>query len=70
MIANDGQRIYDGIVLGPMVIGGPYVATVGAAYILTLLGPSALFGILVFVLFYPLQYGISSLIGTQTYVER
>ncbi|XP_066942829.1 ATP-binding cassette sub-family C member 5-like isoform X2 [Macrobrachium rosenbergii] len=61
LFANDAQRIYDYVVLGPLIIGGPFVAVGGVVYILWLLGPWALFGMLTFLLFYPFQYGISRL---------
>jgi hypothetical protein len=48
-----------------MVVGGPYVAIVGSAYIIWLLGPHALVGVFTFILFYPIQYGISTLTGMQ-----
>ncbi|XP_076047153.1 ATP-binding cassette sub-family C member 5-like isoform X2 [Oratosquilla oratoria] len=63
LFANDGQRIYDFAVLGPLIIGGPVVALGGVFYILFLLGPWALFGMLTFLLFYPFQFGISRLTG-------
>uniref|UniRef100_A0A2P2I628 Multidrug resistance-associated protein 5-like n=1 Tax=Hirondellea gigas TaxID=1518452 RepID=A0A2P2I628_9CRUS len=63
LFANDGQRIFDFVVLGVMIIGGPVVGVGGVAYILWLLGPYALCGMLAFLLFYPLQYGISRLTG-------
>ncbi|XP_042864040.1 multidrug resistance-associated protein 5-like isoform X6 [Penaeus japonicus] len=63
LFANDAQRIYDFVVLGPLIIGGPVVAIGGVIYILWLLGPWALFGMLTFLLFYPFQYGISRLTG-------
>lgn len=46
-----------------MIVGGPFVAAVGAIYIFWTLGPSAMFGILTFIMFYPIQYGISTLAG-------
>nr|XP_045601897.1 ATP-binding cassette sub-family C member 5-like isoform X2 [Procambarus clarkii] len=63
LFANDAQRIYDLVVLGPLIIGGPVVGAGGVAYILWLLGPWALFGMVAFLLFYPFQYGISRLTG-------
>ncbi|PSN45519.1 hypothetical protein C0J52_13173 [Blattella germanica] len=63
LFANDGQRIYDVAVFGPMAIGGPIVAVCGVFYILWLLGAWALLGMTVFLVFYPVQYGISRLIG-------
>ncbi|XP_050718619.1 ATP-binding cassette sub-family C member 5-like isoform X19 [Eriocheir sinensis] len=63
LFANDAQRIFDFVVIGPMIVGGPLVAVGGVIYILWLLGPWALFGMVAFLLFYPFQYGISRLTG-------
>ncbi|KAE8744038.1 ABC-transporter, subfamily C member 08 [Frankliniella occidentalis] len=59
IFANDSQRIFDMIVFGPMIIGGPMVLITGVAYVLCTLSPWALSGILVFIAFYPVQYFIS-----------
>ncbi|KAG7158772.1 Multidrug resistance-associated protein 5-like 1 [Homarus americanus] len=63
LFANDAQRIYDLVVIGPLIVGGPLVAIGGVVYILWLLGPWALFGMVAFLLFYPFQYGLSRLTG-------
>lgn len=66
LFANDGQRIFDLVVLGVLIIGGPVVGVGGVVYILWLLGPHALFGMLAFLLFYPMQVGLcfgGSLLG-------
>ena len=55
LFANDAQRIFDLCVFGPLIIGGPVIALGGCIYIGLLLGPYALFGMVAFVLFYPLQ---------------
>ena len=57
LFANDAQRIFDLCVFGPLIIGGPVIALGGVIYIGLLLGPYALFGMVAFVLFYPLQVG-------------
>ncbi|XP_069692470.1 ATP-binding cassette sub-family C member 5-like isoform X3 [Periplaneta americana] len=63
LFANDGQRIFDMVLFGPMIIGGPVVTVCGVLYILWLLGSWAVLGMLVFLLFYPIQYGISRMMG-------
>ncbi|XP_063866904.1 ATP-binding cassette sub-family C member 5-like isoform X1 [Scylla paramamosain] len=63
LFANDAQRIFDFVVIGPLIIGGPLVAVGGVIYILWLLGPWALFGMVAFLLFYPFQYCLSRLTG-------
>ena len=64
LFANDSQRLYDVCSLGPLIFGGPVVAIIATAYTVYLLGPHALFGMLVFILYYPVQYGVSLLTGT------
>lgn len=56
VFANDSQRINDMVVIGPMIIAVPIVVVSGIAYIYFILGPWALFGVLVFAAFYPIQY--------------
>ncbi len=63
LFANDGQRIYEVASFGPFIIGDPFVAAIGTGYTIWLLGPHAALGMLVFVLFYPVQYGVSTLTG-------
>ncbi|XP_054266785.1 ATP-binding cassette sub-family C member 5-like isoform X5 [Macrosteles quadrilineatus] len=63
MFASDSQRIYQMVIFGPMVISGPVSMGFGVLYILWLLSPWALAGMLVFLLFYPIQYGLSRLVG-------
>ncbi|KAI9560845.1 ABC protein [Daphnia sinensis] len=63
LFANDGQRIYEVASFGPFIIGDPFVATMGTGYTIWLLGPHAALGMLVFVLFYPVQYLVSTLTG-------
>ena len=55
LFANDAQRIFDLCVFGPLIIGGPVIALGGVIYIGLVLGPYALFGMVAFILFYPLQ---------------
>lgn len=55
MFANDGPRLFYMVVFAPMIIGGPLVALCGVVYILIILGPWALMGMLTFTLFYPVQ---------------
>ena len=63
LFANDGQRIYEVASFGPFIIGDPFVAVIGTSYTIWLLGPHAALGMLVFVLFYPVQYAVSTLTG-------
>ncbi|GFG38298.1 hypothetical protein Cfor_11595 [Coptotermes formosanus] len=63
LFSNDGQRIFSMVLFGPMIIGGPVVTVFGVFYIVWLLGPWALLGMTTFFLFYPVQYGISRVMG-------
>lgn len=63
MFANDSQRIYDVCNMAPLIFGGPFVAIIATTYTVWLLGPHALLGMLVFILYYPVQYGVSLLTG-------
>ena len=60
MISNDGQRLFDVCLFGPTIIGGPIVTVCGIGYILWILSPIGLLGILVFFLFYPVQVNFQS----------
>jgi hypothetical protein len=51
----DGQRIYNAFAIGPMVIGGPLISVVGCSYVIYLVGPWALVGATIFLLYYPYQ---------------
>jgi len=63
LFSNDGQRVYEFATMGPMIMGGVFVSVIGTIYIVSILGPHALLGMLVFVLSYPIMYGISSING-------
>lgn len=49
--------------MGAQIFGGPFVAIVATVYTTWVLGPHALLGMLVFILYYPVQYGVSLLTG-------
>lgn len=51
--SNDGQRLYEAVSVGPLLAGGPLVALLGLSYTAYFLGPTALLGSTVFILFYP-----------------
>ncbi|KAL3044579.1 multidrug resistance-associated protein 5 [Trematomus bernacchii] len=50
---NDGQRLYEAVSIGCMLAGGPLVGILGLSYTAYFLGPTALLGSAIFVLFYP-----------------
>ena len=51
MYANDGQRLFDAITFAPLVITGPFVLIGGIIYLLHLIGPWSLLGLLVYFVF-------------------
>uniref|UniRef100_W5NE66 ATP-binding cassette sub-family C member 5 n=3 Tax=Lepisosteus oculatus TaxID=7918 RepID=W5NE66_LEPOC len=53
MCSGDGQRLYEAAVTGCLLAGGPVVAALGLSYTAAFLGPTALLGSAVFILFYP-----------------
>ncbi|KAJ1529288.1 hypothetical protein ONE63_006086 [Megalurothrips usitatus] len=59
IFGNDSQRIFDVVLLGPMVVGGPLVLVAAVTYVAIILGFWGLAGIAVFLGFYPVQYLIS-----------
>ncbi|XP_012526578.1 multidrug resistance-associated protein 5 isoform X3 [Monomorium pharaonis] len=63
LFCNDSQRLFDVIIYGPMIIGGPIVISCGIIYILWLFSPIALVGMVAFLSFYPCQYFISRATG-------
>ncbi|XP_011308333.1 multidrug resistance-associated protein 5 [Fopius arisanus] len=67
MMSADGQQIYDLCQYSPLFCISPVVTILIVIYILCILSPMALVGFLFFLLFYPLQYCISRLIG---YLKR
>lgn len=51
--SSDGQRLYEAVSVGALLAGGPLVAVLGLSYTAYFLGPTALVGSTVFILFYP-----------------
>ncbi|KAK1904101.1 Multidrug resistance-associated protein 5, partial [Dissostichus eleginoides] len=51
--SNDGQRLYEAVSIGCMLAGGPLVGILGLSYTAYFLGPTALLGSAIFILFYP-----------------
>ncbi|CAH1788032.1 unnamed protein product [Owenia fusiformis] len=58
---NDGERIFDATSKVVMILGGPICLLAGIGYGYYLVGPWALLGLAVFILFYLLQFKISRL---------
>lgn len=55
MFANDGQRLFDAVTFAPLVLVGPLVLIGGIAYLLAVIGPWSLLGILIFFIFDVIQ---------------
>ncbi|CAG9533665.1 unnamed protein product [Cercopithifilaria johnstoni] len=51
IFANDGQRLIDAVSFAPLVLVGPLVLIVGIIYLLIIIGPWSLLGILTFLVF-------------------
>ena len=53
LLSNDGQRIFEAVVIGPLIIPGPMVLVFGLIYMLILIGPWALIAMGTYGAFYP-----------------
>ncbi|XP_034739631.1 multidrug resistance-associated protein 5 isoform X2 [Etheostoma cragini] len=51
--SSDGQRLYEAVSVGCLLAGGPLVGILGLSYTAYILGPTALLGSAIFILFYP-----------------
>ena len=55
LYTNDGQRIFDGVSIAPMILAGPLLAIGATAYAIYLIGAWALIGFAVLLLLLPMQ---------------
>ena len=55
VFANDGQRLFDGVTMIPMLIGGLVLALGATAVAIYLLGLWALLGYFILIFLFPLQ---------------
>uniref|UniRef100_A0A6Q2X5L5 ATP-binding cassette sub-family C member 5 n=1 Tax=Esox lucius TaxID=8010 RepID=A0A6Q2X5L5_ESOLU len=51
--SSDGQRVYEAVSVGCLLAGGPLVGILGLSYTAYFLGPTALVGSAIFIIFYP-----------------
>uniref|UniRef100_A0A915PRN9 Uncharacterized protein n=1 Tax=Setaria digitata TaxID=48799 RepID=A0A915PRN9_9BILA len=58
IFANDGQRLLDAVSFAPLVLVGPLVLIGGIFYLLTVIGPWSLLGILTFLVFDAIQFAL------------
>jgi len=56
--ANDCQRVFELMYLLPLCMGGPLVLIASAVYCVYYIGPWALIGALVMLLYYPYQVSV------------
>ncbi|XP_038051020.1 multidrug resistance-associated protein 5-like [Patiria miniata] len=63
LCANDGQRMFDMLLYLPHALAGPPLAAVALFYTVYLIGPAALLGTGVFIVFYPLQGLFSKIVA-------
>ncbi|XP_052214648.1 ATP-binding cassette sub-family C member 5-like isoform X1 [Dreissena polymorpha] len=61
LLNNDAQRIFDAVVIGPLMLPGPLVLLAGLIYMLWLIGPWAFVTVGTFVAFYPFMFLVSHL---------
>ncbi|XP_060742129.1 ATP-binding cassette sub-family C member 5 isoform X1 [Tachysurus vachellii] len=53
--SSDGQRLYDAVSLGCLLGGGPVMGLLALSYNISFLGPTAVVGSIIFIIFYPLM---------------
>ncbi|XP_017263964.1 multidrug resistance-associated protein 5 [Kryptolebias marmoratus] len=53
--SGDGQRLYEAVSVGCLLAGGPLVGILGLSYTAYFLGPTALLGSAIFLVFYPIM---------------
>ncbi|CAM1291421.1 ABCC5 (predicted) [Pycnogonum litorale] len=63
MFATDASSIYDAPLFIPLLIGGPLMIIAGIIYVYWILGAISLVGMVVFIAFFPIQVGISRMLG-------
>ncbi|KAM9005719.1 ATP-binding cassette sub-family C member 5 isoform 2-T3 [Sarcophilus harrisii] len=61
LCSSDGLRMFEAAAVGSLLAGGPIVAILGMVYNVIVLGPTAILGSLVFLLFYPAMMFVSRL---------
>lgn len=61
LLAIDSQRIFEAVVIGPLMLPGPIVLLMGLVYMLVLIGPWSLVAMGVYGAFYPFMVSISML---------
>ncbi|XP_035827891.1 multidrug resistance-associated protein 5 [Aplysia californica] len=52
MFSHDGQRVFEAMVNGPFIVGGPFIFVAGAVYLTVLMGAWALVGIGTYILLF------------------
>ena len=58
LLSNDGQRIFEAVALGPLLIPGPVVLLFGLVYMFILIGPWSLIAMGTYGGFYPFMVSL------------
>ena len=53
LLSNDGQRIFEAVAIGPLMLPGPIMLLFGLIYTVLLIGPWAMVAMGLFIIFYP-----------------
>ncbi|GFS03367.1 multidrug resistance-associated protein 5 [Elysia marginata] len=61
LVSNDGQRLWNGVILGPFIIGGPMILVISCVYGVIFLGPWALLSFFVIIGFFPFAVTLARL---------
>uniref|UniRef100_A0A2C9JFB3 Multidrug resistance-associated protein 5 n=1 Tax=Biomphalaria glabrata TaxID=6526 RepID=A0A2C9JFB3_BIOGL len=67
-ISNDGQRLWDGIILGPFIISSLIIVIMSCVYSVMLMGPWSLISFIIIIGFYPFAMFCAKM--SQCYRER
>ncbi|CAI5782524.1 ATP-binding cassette sub-family C member 12 isoform X1 [Podarcis lilfordi] len=61
LLSNDGYRIFDAALVCPLPLAVPLLMTIGTIYSCIILGPTALLGLVLYIIFIPVQMLIAKI---------